>query len=383
MKYQIFNGFFIYLILLLSVFSYSCKKENDDKAEQFSGGKGTQNDPYLITTSEQLKKFAKLINDGEESYIDKHYKLGNDIDLTEYDKESNARISWTPIGWYQSSSNRRPFRGVFDGNKKKISGLYIRSESLQYTGLFGYVQNCTIKNLSVIDVDIYITYSKNLSESSKGFYVGAIVGYNNKGLIYNCYSTGKVENYVIATNTGSFAGGIAGYNSIDNILNCYSSCSVSSSANLFSYSGGIAGYNTGMLSNCYSIGSTYSSVQKIYSISGGIIGYNEGSVSNCAALISSVSCIGPEKKYGRIVGNNDGTLSSNIAFIDIINPDKDTNWDNIGENQIDGENFSIEQIYTDGALGGRFTIENEWTVQNGKLPGLFGNTVDMPKHLIP
>jgi len=50
-------------------------------------------------------------------------------------------------------------------------------------------------------------------------------------------------------------------------------------------------------------------------------------------------------------------------------------------NQKGEEDINIESIHADGTLGKRFTKDNGWTTKNGKLPGLLGNTVNMPKHL--
>jgi len=381
MKKISFNCIFIILIFLISIVSTSCKEEKNYKTEKFSGGKGTQNEPYIITTSEQFTKFANLVNEGDENYIDKHYILGNDIDLTEYDEISNTRISWTPIGWYNSSSSKQPFKGVFNGNNKKITGLYLKSESLQYAGLFGYIFNCTIENLGVVEVDLYITYPNNYTGISRGFYTGAIAGLSNNSNISNCYSTGKVMVYFISSLSGSYAGGIVGYNSTGSISNCYSTCSVNSSFYEYSNAGGIAGYNNGVISNCYSTGSVYSAAPVLISNSGGIIGNNEGKVLNCAALNPSISCTGYSRLFGRIEGNDGITQSKNIAFNNMLNPDSETEWKNKGENRKDGEDITTEQIYTDGTLGERFISEKGWTTQNGKLPGLSGNTVDIPKHL--
>jgi hypothetical protein len=74
-------------------------------------------------------------------------------------------------------------------------------------------------------------------------------------------------------------------------------------------------------------------------------------------------------------------VANNIAFAGMINPSGGATWDNIGAANIDGEDFTKEQIQNDGTLGGRFTAVDGWTTQNGKLPGLFGKTVDMPEHL--
>jgi len=46
-----------------------------------------------------------------------------------------------------------------------------------------------------------------------------------------------------------------------------------------------------------------------------------------------------------------------------------------------GANISIGEINNDGTIKGIFTGAGGWTTQNGRLPGLFGNTVAMPEHL--
>jgi len=51
---------------------------------QFSGGNGTENNPYLITTAAQLAQLATYVNAGNEAFNSCHYKLGTNIDLSNY-----------------------------------------------------------------------------------------------------------------------------------------------------------------------------------------------------------------------------------------------------------------------------------------------------------
>lgn len=80
-------------------------------------GSGTEKDPYLIYTEEDLKKMSLK----PEAY----YLLKNDITLTQ---------NWTPIG-----TRENPFRGGFDGENHKIINLNIDENSLDAVGFFGYV----------------------------------------------------------------------------------------------------------------------------------------------------------------------------------------------------------------------------------------------------
>ncbi|MCG8540956.1 MAG: hypothetical protein MJA82_13600, partial [Clostridia bacterium] len=114
---------------------------------EVSGGKGTAEEPYIISTKEQLNNLRFQLNG--------HYKLGNDIDL--------GNVEWEPIGIQTMA-----FTGVLDGAGYKISNLKIYKPQENYIGLFGYIDSATIKDLKVENVDIE---GRN--------YVGALVGYAN------------------------------------------------------------------------------------------------------------------------------------------------------------------------------------------------------------
>jgi hypothetical protein len=213
-------------------------------------------------------------------------------------------------------------------------------------------------------------------------YIGGPNGSNSK--LLNCYSTGTVSARTPSPYFSVYAGGIAGYN-YGTLSNCYSTASVSANSNStthYARAGGIAGYSvSGTISNCYSTG-TVSANSNYYTDAGGIVGYiHYSTLSNCAALNPEINCTGYIEDFGRVMGYNYGTVTSNIAFTDMLNPDGDMIWNNIGASNKDGESISCEDIHADGTLEGRFTSEQGWTTQNGKLPGLFGNVVDLPPHL--
>lgn len=327
---------------------------------QFSGGDGTENSPYIITTAAQLTQLATYVNAGNATYNDKHYKLGNELDVSG---------TFSPIG-----VDNKPFKGFFDGNNKIITVNKFANED--YSGLFGYMKNGTIKNLGISVIE----------NSYASLSIGGIVGYNDGGVVYNCYSVCYLcVNYP----GGSNAGGIVGYNKSGTVSNCYSTATVTSDV-ILANAGGIVGYNEGgSVLNCYSTGSITSigssfPFNPATSCTGGVVGDNKnGTVSNCAALNPKLNCSSDNAKYfGRIVGrNSSGTLTNNIAFNNMINPDGGTTWNNTGANQIDGESITVQTINAEGTLGGRFTSANGWTTKDGKLPGLFGNEVSLPEHL--
>ncbi|MCL2072549.1 MAG: putative Ig domain-containing protein [Marinilabiliaceae bacterium] len=366
-------------------FYFSIKATNNvgndtqDFVIQVFTGDGSETYPYLIATAEDLVWLATVVNANHTIYNNKHYKLINDIDLSDY----QSGDGWTPIGRYSSYDNNPSFKGVFDGNNKKITGLKINTTSLDAiiaVGLFGFIEGGTIKNLGVENANIVMegtSFSSNV-------YAGIIAGIvETNSTISNCYSTGTVA---ASSDRSAYAGGIAGYIYGCTMSNCYSTASIyaNSLSNPYggAYAGGIAGVMYSNTSNCYSIGTISANSNITYAYAGGIAGSKSGTLSNCVALNPIINCTGNTKNFGRITGSNEGTLTTNIAFAEMLNTDGDVSWNNKGATNIDGADINKALINSDGTLGGRFTAENGWTTQNGKLPGLFGETVDMPEHLL-
>lgn len=90
----------------------------------YARGKGTAEDPYILTKPKHVYNFAWLQNRG--TYTTKTYfKLGNDIDMAGYLNGTTSESgAIPPIG---TTSN--PFIGDFDGNGKTISNLWVSSDS--------------------------------------------------------------------------------------------------------------------------------------------------------------------------------------------------------------------------------------------------------------
>lgn len=157
---------------------------------QFSGGDGSEENPYRISTPEQL--------DEVRNNLTADYILVNDIDLSTWG-------GWSPIGENDDSV----YGGTFDGNNYCIKNLVINASDETCTGLFGKA-NGEIKNLTIASGSIT---ARNVS------YVGAIVGYISNSHKYDQTSIGKISNCtsdvsitVTSTSVGrTLVGGIAGY----------------------------------------------------------------------------------------------------------------------------------------------------------------------------
>lgn len=157
------------------------------EATSYAGGKGTQDDPYIIKTVGQLKYMEKMTQEDKYFYNGKFFKLDNDLTING---------EWTPIG-----TNDKPFRGTFDGNGHTIYGNLKFNNVAQNgaVGLFGYAgNNAVIKNLNN-RATITSTSQYN------GNYTGAIVGRALNNLtMQNC------SNYGVVKGGTSFVGGLIG-----------------------------------------------------------------------------------------------------------------------------------------------------------------------------
>ena len=101
----------------------------------FAGGTGEPNDPYLISTVEELNAIGH-----NPRLMDSHFKLIDDQDMTD--------CNFYPIGSYDF-----PCRSVFDGNGHTISHLMIEGDD--YLGVCGALgAGATVKDCGVVDVNI-------------------------------------------------------------------------------------------------------------------------------------------------------------------------------------------------------------------------------------
>ena len=208
---------------------------NDKTNTLFAGGTGTAEDPWQISTAEQLYR----IHDD----LTAHYILIADIDLSAYE-------NWTPIGAFQSLSDAPEdaevphpdyaFTGTFNGDGHTISNLTVSSDAPMGAGLFGcaagtengaaYIRNFTLKNVNVSGFylvggavglqfmncpvsDIHLV-GENTLTGMQG--IGGIVG-TGFDLISNCSAT---VNIIVQGDDGACAGLIAGGTTMSSVKNC-------------------------------------------------------------------------------------------------------------------------------------------------------------------
>ena len=213
---------------------------------------------YEIGNAGQLYWFAGLVNgtltDGTAQNLKANAVLTADIIvnkdlLTSINTDDDGNVTngtsfhaWSPMGMADEKGKITGYyKGIFDGNGHSISGVYVnRDEAADDVdmrfkgsiGLFGY-HDGVIRNLGILD-----SYMRG------NYYIGSICGYNNCGMIQNCYSTARVGGVL-------YIGGISGRIHHGIVENCYNAGNVCGNREI----GGICGDNYSIIESCYNIGS--------------------------------------------------------------------------------------------------------------------------------
>ena len=180
-------------------------------------------DIFEIDNANQLAGLASLVNNGN-NFENKKIVLKYDVDLN--------NLPWEPIGSNGIGclvNYDKYFSGNFDGNNKTIYNLFTKAKhdkigehldqntSYYHFGLFGYVKNAVINNVTLYNVNIINGMTNGFVRSMQG--TGALVG----------HSSGEVslENNKVLGNIlikGEYkVGGIVGSSSgnMISIKNCY------------------------------------------------------------------------------------------------------------------------------------------------------------------
>lgn len=251
-----------------------------------AGGSGAVTLPMVVKTA-----WGGADDIAEPRESDGVYQIGSGAELAWLAQEVNARRGtkysavltknidlgdeeWTPIG--QAYGTR--YSGVFDGQGFTVSGLRITGSVSGNYGLFGYVEDGTVKNLTV-EGEVSLTGSGgssygiagvvgqfsgvsggmegcvNKAAVSGGQNVGGVVGYVSSGYSTAAKTINRCANLGTVSATGNNAGGIVGSISGQVTLeNSYNTGAISGGG---WRSGGITAYlssSYAVVRNCYTAG---------------------------------------------------------------------------------------------------------------------------------
>lgn len=139
-------------------------------ATSFSGGNGTKENPYQISSGSELAYLKQIVEQNQIPNLqEKYFVLMKDIDL--------GGNNWQGIGT-KNEDIELPFSGHFDGAGYSIKNFKIETpttiDNVDYYGLFNLVSNAEIKNLNLNNVTVTTTSSTNLV--TLGLIAGKVTG---------------------------------------------------------------------------------------------------------------------------------------------------------------------------------------------------------------
>jgi len=228
-------------------------------AAPYSGGDGTSETPYLLSTAEDLATLANTQADWGKWFL-----LTADVDL-------RSTPLAKPIG-----SRPAPFTGVFDGGRHSIGNLTVNDTAVTSVpfGLFGVVGlPGVVERVRLIAPSITTVGNGN---------TGALAGEVAKGAtIQQC----SAEGGTVSTPASDAAGGLVGDNG-GTIRECFSTTSVTA----FGLAGTLLGRNTGLVENCAAAGSVTALKVGTGTAAAGLSGADVGgTIQFCLALSPSLT----------------------------------------------------------------------------------------------
>lgn len=329
-----------------------------------SGGSGTQDDPWLISTAADLKALADYINSGNAADCDAdadvcggvgnfhgyYFKQTADIDL--------QGVEWDPIGYDGEEGSY--FAGNYDGSNYVIRNAAFDgkdNDSRNCVGIFGWVYQGSVSNLHI----------ENVAFSSSGFasqYVGGLAGVVFDSSITNC----SVKNSTLSsartirntTRAGALIASVAG--------GTIKECSAENNQVIStSYAGGLIAEQDDdnsdgptTFTNCYVVNSTVtaSAEESDDVVFGGFCGFVNGddlNLTNCFVYDTAISIADNSQNshdhFGIFAGdlyrnlpNYTATITTNNCYYgkvtlplgSNIEPVKDTSTEKTAEEFADG-----------------------------------------------
>lgn len=272
----------------------------------FSGGDGSEANPYQITSPEELYSMNYYYRSNV------YFKQMNNIDMD--DRVIAGDTSIITIG-----SVSKPFSGVYNGNGLSISHVKyapVAHKKGYNMGLFAYTNGAVIRNLTIKDSSMEINATNAVN-------AGLIVGYGEDTKLELCkaiYSTINIT-YQGTSSLTYYVGGLIGYatNLNSTIYRCTNYAVIQNTSNnssLIVYAGGLAGafYSDDNITSGINESGNYAQLQG--TIVGGLIGDARTSIRQSFNIgdISAVNANNQFASAGGLIGKFEVESSNDYSY---------------------------------------------------------------------
>jgi len=210
---------FTWKILLLLSFAISCLSASAWQYQEttyelpYEEGMGTEDNPYIIKTEQQLADLSYYVNWGS-SFEGAYFALGNDLDLNPgivFNSDGTYIGEGTPQEWVPIGYKDTPFKGNFDGRGHTIRGVYLSSVNYGRKTAGGYNRDiycygtffCQVENSSITNihfdnsvVNLMLPTSQEYSDWSNYYIIGGVVGNYTLSMEKKC----QIDNIINNTN---------------------------------------------------------------------------------------------------------------------------------------------------------------------------------------
>ena len=333
-------------------------EDEESTMPAYSGGSGTQDNPWLISSVEDLQTLASTINSGNAAEFDANAAAGGKGVAGNYygyyfkqtkDLNLSGIKNWDPIGY--SGGQDLYFAGHYDGDGHTISKAKSTGknddEGFATAGIFGWLAFGSVKNLTVKNADFFAEGNKNMS------YAGGVLAVAYSCTVENCsvYNS-KIESRRDPNENSNYAGGITGIALDSSFEKC---ASVENTIRHGSFGGGFIGSldnGDSNFTNCYvanCIVTGCSDTASNSTLSGGFLGasmdgdaiLNSCFVYDCVAQPDTTSkgedyfaIFTPNTQYGKVVAK------SHVYYYDANN----------AKVNADGAESKTSEEFTDGTV---------------------------------
>ncbi len=308
------------------------------EANEFAGGVGSEDDPFLIANANHLNNVRNY---------PKSYFL--QVDNIEMD-ELNTENSWIPIG------RDEDFSGYYDGDGFSITNLVIAADNMNNIGLFSELKSgAKIKGVNLINVDI-----------TGGDYVGALAGQTATDvLIENSSASGKI--------TGdSYIGGLIGYNRAK-IDNSATDITIEADSNV----GGLVGeLYRASISDSEASGNIIATGSRVGGLVGSAIGKRDEDDGKGDIISSSAygNVTASQEDVGGLIGRSiDNKVLESHSHGEVVGKDDSVGGliGNAGRVRIDNSTTNSNVIGTGQHVGGFIGTQGVYGIAGGNISNSF------------